>query len=42
MEFKENEMEKKEDAENDFATIHRNIETAARKVAHHTKAEREK
>ena len=35
-------MEKNEGTEDDLDTIQRNIETAAGKVAHHTKSEREK
>ena len=42
LEFRKKVMEKNDDTEDELATIQRNIETAAGKVAHHTKAEREK
>ena len=35
-------MEKNKDTEDDLATTQRNIEIAATKVAHHSKAERDK
>ena len=41
MEFRNKVMKKNEDTEEELATVQRNIETAAGKVAHHTKAERE-
>ena len=40
MEFRKKVMEENDDTEDDLAAVQRNIETAAGKVAHHTKAVR--
>ena len=41
IEFRKKVTEKKDDTEDDLATVQRNIDTAAGEVAHHTRAERE-